>query len=98
MASRIRIMIALVSLVCLGLAGPLTVASYAAMMPTNQVECEKAGMRWKPKIGKCKQMPRKILSQVERVIAVIGLICVIAALMLLVEDWLRRQRGIRSRK
>ena len=40
----------------------------------------------------------KDFSQVERVIAVIGLICVIAGLMLLVEDWLRRQRGIRSRK
>ena len=88
----------LVSLVCLCLAGPITVTSYAAVMPTNQVECEKAAMRWKPKIGKCKQMPRMFLSLVERVISVIGLICVIAGLMLLVEDWLRRQRGIRSRK
>jgi hypothetical protein len=95
MASRIRAMIVLVSLVCLGLAGPITVASYAAVTPTNQAECEKAGMRWKPKVGKCKQMPRRILLG-ER-FGIFGLICAIAALMLLFQDWIRRQIGIPAR-
>lgn len=96
MVSNTRAMIALVATVYLVLAGPITVTSFAAVTPITQADCEKAGMRWKAKAGKCKRMSGQPLSSAERAAAVIGIISAIAALVLLFEDWIRRLIGVKA--
>ena len=90
--SRVRTIITLASILYLGLVSPITLPVYAAMTPTNQADCEKAGMRWKPKADECKRIGRP-LSSGRKVLAVIGLISASAALMLLLEEPIRSRIG-----
>jgi hypothetical protein len=70
----------MVSFIALSFAGPILAPAYATAVPTTQSACEEAGMKWKPKAGKCKPMPRTTLSPVKRVLALISLGCTLVGL------------------
>jgi hypothetical protein len=49
----------------------------------TQIECEKAGMTWRPNIGKCSHIGQHRLSAIEQALGILGLACAILALWLL---------------
>ena len=85
----------IVSIVALSLAGPFIAPAYATDVPATQSDCEKAGMQWKPKAGKCKPMPKSSLSPAESVLALIGLACALIGLFF---TWIEYRNDSRKKR
>jgi hypothetical protein len=79
-------------IVALALASVSATPLVAAEMPTTQVDCEKAGLRWKEKASKCRPLREEgtlptLPKEVRNVLGVIGLGCAVAGLIFLYRDW-----------
>jgi hypothetical protein len=78
----------IISMFALNLAGPATAPAFAADIPTTEADCEKAGMKWKQKAGKCKPMPSHAPSRAESVLALIGIGCALVGLFFIWSEYL----------
>ena len=79
-------------IVALALASVSATPLVAVQMPTTQVDCEKAGLRWKEKASKCRPLREEgtlppLPKEVRNVLGVIGLGCAVAGLIFLYRDW-----------